>query len=95
MTAERADLGIVMALAFVKGERMSRPLVVTFLAVLVLRWIPFHDIVIWRELIILAGAVGVAYVMNGTGLAILVIGVVGMLLDFLIARLQMAVTYVE
>lgn len=64
-------IGIVMALAFVRGERTSRPLVVVFLAVLVLRWIPFHDVVIWRELIVLAGALGVAYVMNGPMLAVL------------------------
>jgi len=38
--------------------------------VLVLRWIPFHDVVIWRELIILAGAVAVAHVMNGATLAV-------------------------
>src|SRR5438270_3552120 len=64
-------IGIVVAAAFVRGERTSRPLVVAFLAVLLLRWIPFHDVVIWRELIVLAGAVVVAYVMNGVALAVL------------------------
>jgi hypothetical protein len=71
-------IGIVMAIAFIGGERTSRPLkadvssapLIVLLAVLVLRWIPLHDVVIWRELIILAGAVAVAYVMQGATLAV-------------------------
>jgi len=72
-------IGLVMAFAFSGGERTSRPLradetsapLVVFLAVLVLRWIPLHNVVVWRELIILAGAVAVAYVMRGPTLAVL------------------------
>jgi hypothetical protein len=52
------------------GEDARAPLI-TLLAVLVLRWIPFHNVVLWRELIILAGAVAVAYVMQGATLALL------------------------
>lgn len=62
-------IGIVMAIAFAYASFERAPFV-AFLAVLVLRWIPLHDVVIWRELIILAGAVAVAYVMNGATLAV-------------------------
>jgi len=64
----RCDLlaiGIVMAdrvhqrgggrLVRLRADGTSAPYIV-LLAVLVLRWIPFHDVVIWRELIILAGS---------------------------------------
>jgi len=73
-------IGIVMAIAFGfalmdQSRQARRPSLhqgwVVLLAVLVLRWIPFHNVVIWRELIILAGAVAVAYVMNGGSLAVL------------------------
>lgn len=62
-------IGVVMAIAFVLATKW--PPMIALLAVLVLRWIPFHDVVIWRELIILIGAVAVAYVMNGANFAIL------------------------
>jgi len=62
-------IGIVMALAFASAK--APHIITTLLAVLVLRWIPFHNVVMWRELIILAGAVAVAYVMNGASLAVL------------------------
>lgn len=62
-------IGVVMALAFASTK--TSPISTTLLAVLVLRWIPFHNVVLWRELIILAGAVAVAYVMNGASLAVL------------------------
>lgn len=62
-------IGIVIALAF--GFASVRAWIITLLAVLVLRWIPFHNVVLWRELIILAGALAVAYVMQGPTLAVL------------------------
>jgi hypothetical protein len=62
-------IGIVMAIAFASTK--TSPIITTLLAVLVLRWIPFHNVVLWRELIILAGAVAVAYVMNGASLAVI------------------------
>jgi len=70
-------IGVVMASSFFLSPRARgegpgvRGPAITLLAVLILRWIPFHDVVIWRELIVLIGAVAVAYTMNGANLAIL------------------------
>ena len=70
-------IGVVMGIAFAVGSwRLAGASAngqlptATFLAVLVLRWIPFHDVVIWRELIVLVGAVAVAYVMRGAAFAV-------------------------
>jgi hypothetical protein len=75
-------IGIVMAIAFAffrgagsptrpRGSEDPRHVLIALLAVLLLRWIPFHNVVLWRELIILAGAVAVAYVMQGATFAVL------------------------
>jgi len=74
-------IAIVVALAFVsqfpsprsrgEGPGARGPAFITLLAILILRWIPFTNVVIWRELIILTGAVAVAYVMNGVNFAVL------------------------
>jgi len=75
-------IGVVVGVGFlVAGCRwpvasqpstVNRQPFITLLAVLVLRWIPFHDVVLWRELIVLIGAVAVAYVMQGSALATVV-----------------------
>ena len=62
-------IGIVMAIAFAFAS--GRAWIIALLAALLLRWIPFHNVVIWRELIILAGALAVAYVMQGATFAVL------------------------
>jgi len=76
---------MALAFAFVCGAdgirgagSLTRPggsedpphVLIVLLAVLVLRWIPFANVVLWRELIILGGALAVAYVMNGATLAV-------------------------
>ena len=62
-------IGIVVALAFAFAA--GHAAFITLLAVLVLRWIPFTNVVLWRELIILVGAIAVAYVMKGVNFAVL------------------------
>jgi hypothetical protein len=71
-------IGIVLAVAFAVGSwRLAGATAhcqlptVTLLAVLVLRWIPITNVVLWRELIILLGAIAVAYVMKGVNFAVL------------------------
>jgi len=62
-------IAIVMAFAFAASFR-AHPVVLTILAVLVIRWIPLHDVVIWRELIILAAAIAIALVSRNAFLAV-------------------------
>lgn len=62
-------IGVIVALAF--AFAIGHAAFITLLAVLVLRWIPLHNVVLWRELIILTGAIAVAYVMKGVNFAVL------------------------
>jgi len=71
---ERARLlaiAIVMAVAFALSSFRAHPLVVTVLAVLVLRWIPFSDVVVWRELIVLVFAGAIALLSRNVLIAVL------------------------
>ncbi len=63
-------IAIVMAVAFAASFR-AHPVVLTILAILVLRWIPLHDAVLWRELIVLSLAIAIAVLSRNAWIAVL------------------------
>jgi hypothetical protein len=62
--------GVSPARGVSSGRDARSPLVITTCAILVLRWIPFENVVLWRELIVLAGALLIVAVMPRSPLAI-------------------------
>ena len=73
------SFGVVLALAFgfalCHSERSEesgrwRAALITIVAIMILRWIPFHEVRVWRELLLLIIAVAIIYALRGTPLAI-------------------------
>ncbi len=67
--------GIVMAGAFVAAvgdaaAQDDRNAIIALLAILVLRWIPFREVMIGRELALLAIAAGIVWIFRATPLAV-------------------------
>jgi len=70
--------GVIAAIAFATAlvtAPLERHIVIVIAGVLLLRWIPFSNVVVWRELIVLAGALAVFFASRSPVLAIAVAGV--------------------
>jgi hypothetical protein len=61
--------GVIAAIAFALA---GNNVVTTICGVLLIRWIPFSDVVIWRELVVLAGAITVFLASRSAAVAIAV-----------------------
>jgi len=70
--------GVIAAIAFATALATAPPerhIVIVIAGVLLLRWIPFSNVVVWRELLVLAGALAVFFASRSPVLAIAVAAV--------------------
>ena len=58
--------GVIVAAAFAAAALAAREMWILVIAgVLLLRWIPLHDVELWRELVVLAGALALYFAIKG------------------------------
>jgi hypothetical protein len=62
--------GVVMAAAFAAAVVLHAHPLIAALAIVMLRWIPWHDVVLWRELVLLIGAMLIVAAMPRSALGI-------------------------